>query len=283
VAEALGDEAIGLEYALRQPSVEREGVAAVLAQSGQTIEGALRLYATYYPLQSDDTTATYQRRPEGGVLRWTSTADPARAAHFEDSIVAACVELGRAWTGHDMVPVRVALRRPRPKEPGRYESLFGCLPEFGARASELVVAPEDLIRVIQTRHPDVTRYLVVAADTLAERMHQERSEREQVLAAFRAVGTEQGPVAEHLGCTVRTLQRRLLHAGTSHQELVDEHRRQLATTALADPSLTLVQITHICGYESVRTLQRALRRWQLPIPSDRTDAEAPPDSTPPRK
>lgn len=290
VAEALGDEAIGLEYAQHRPSVELEGVAAVLAQSGQTVEEALRMYAMYYPLQSDDTTATYQRFADGGVLRWSSDTDPARAAYFEDSIVAACVALGRAWTGHDMVPVRVALRRPRPKAPERYVSLFRCLPEFGARSAELVVAPEDLVRPILARHPDVTRYLVVAADTLAQRMQQDRSDRERVLAAFRAVGTEQGMVAEHLGSTVRTLQRRLLFEGTSYQALVDEHRRQLATAALKDPSLTLVQIAHLCEYESVRSLQRALRRWQLPVPSDRREPEAaeqvpaePPGSRSPRK
>jgi AraC-like DNA-binding protein len=283
VADALGDEAIGLEFAQQRPSVEFMGVAAVLAQSGQTAEDALRMYARYYPLQSEDATATYQRTADGGVVRWTSEADPAEARHFEDALVAACVVLGRAWTGHDIVPIRVALRRPRPKETDRYESLFRCPLEFAARSTEVFVAHEDLVRPIKTPPPDVMRYLVVAADALAERMHRERPEQEQVLAAFRAVGTEQGAVADHLGWTVRTLQRRLLLAGTSYQALVDEHRKRIAAIALADPSLALVQIAHLCGYETVRSLQRALRRWQLPIPSNRRDtapAEPEPAASP---
>jgi AraC-like DNA-binding protein len=88
------------------------------------------------------------------------------------------------------------------------------------------------------------------------------SYRDEVLAAFDAVGTEQLEVARHLGWSVRTLQRRLFASGTNYQALVNEHRRRTALALMKDPSLTLVQIAHKCGFSEARSFQRALRRWR---------------------
>lgn len=59
----------------------------------------------------------------------------------------------------------------------------------------------------------------------------------------------------------RTLQRKLSREHTSFSELVDEERKKLATHYLAEPRMTLTQVTGLLGFTEQSTFTTACRRW----------------------
>jgi AraC-like DNA-binding protein len=68
-------------------------------------------------------------------------------------------------------------------------------------------------------------------------------------------------VAKRLGLSVRTLQRRLRESGTSHQELVDQLRHDLALGYLAKPRATVTETAFVLGFSDLAGFYRAFKRW----------------------
>ena len=59
----------------------------------------------------------------------------------------------------------------------------------------------------------------------------------------------------------RTLQRRLSEQNLVFEELVDEHRKELASRYLAESNLRLTQVAGLLGYADQSALNRSCRRW----------------------
>src|SRR5690606_5280525 len=78
---------------------------------------------------------------------------------------------------------------------------------------------------------------------------------------------ELAELAERLGCSARTLQRRLAEHGTSLRKLIDEVRHQLALRHLA-AELSIAEVSFLLGFSEPSAFHRAFRRW-----TDRTPAQ----------
>ncbi|WP_068154281.1 helix-turn-helix domain-containing protein [Rhodococcus phenolicus] len=59
----------------------------------------------------------------------------------------------------------------------------------------------------------------------------------------------------------RALQRRLAEAGRTFEVMVDDIRRELATTLLAQPDVPLSAVAQQLGYSEQSALTRSCRRW----------------------
>jgi AraC-like DNA-binding protein len=75
-------------------------------------------------------------------------------------------------------------------------------------------------------------------------------------------------LAEAVGVSVRTLQRRLSAAGTTFSRLVGEVRMRTALPLLEDPSNLLTEIAFDLGYSHPAHFTRAFRRWAGMTPSE---------------
>ncbi len=73
--------------------------------------------------------------------------------------------------------------------------------------------------------------------------------------------------AELAGMSTRTLQRRLKMCGSSYSQVLQEARFQLACTHLEEPSLKVIDIAMMTGYESSQHFTRAFRRFTGVTPS----------------
>ena len=79
--------------------------------------------------------------------------------------------------------------------------------------------------------------------------------------------TERG-LAEAVGLSRRTLQRRLAEHGITYKRLVDETREALARRYLENPQRSLTEITFLLGFSEQSAFTRAFRRWHGESPSD---------------
>ena len=68
-------------------------------------------------------------------------------------------------------------------------------------------------------------------------------------------------VAENVGITQRTLQRRLSAAGTSYTQLVNELRFGLASKLLEDPVVPIASIAKQAGFANHSGFSRAFHAW----------------------
>jgi AraC-like DNA-binding protein len=73
--------------------------------------------------------------------------------------------------------------------------------------------------------------------------------------------------AEMAGMSTRTLQRRLKLCGSSYSQIVQDARFALACRALDDPTMKVVNIAMMAGYESPQHFTRAFRRFTGVTPS----------------
>ena len=82
---------------------------------------------------------------------------------------------------------------------------------------------------------------------------------------FRGTATA-SDVARALGLGQRTLQRRLGEHGCSFASLLDDTRRRLAESHLADPTLSLTEVAYLLGFGETASFYRAFRRWHPMTP-----------------
>ena len=68
-------------------------------------------------------------------------------------------------------------------------------------------------------------------------------------------------VAQNVGITQRTLQRRLSAAGTSYTQLVSELRFGLAAKGLKDPNMPIAAIAKQAGFANHSGFSRAFHAW----------------------
>jgi AraC-like DNA-binding protein len=71
-----------------------------------------------------------------------------------------------------------------------------------------------------------------------------------------------------LGMTARTLQRRLQDEALGFTALVDEVRLAMARRYLADPSLSIAEVSFALGYSEPSAFTRAFKRWSGRAPAE---------------
>src|SRR5262249_8947932 len=69
-----------------------------------------------------------------------------------------------------------------------------------------------------------------------------------------------GTVAEALGLSAKTLERRLRQRRTTFSSLVDGVRSELSEHLLRDTDMSLGQIAYLAGYSTAAAWQRAFKR-----------------------
>ena len=74
-------------------------------------------------------------------------------------------------------------------------------------------------------------------------------------------------MARHLKMSVRTLHRRLSDEGTSHKQLLEQLRRELAERYLTNPALAVAEVAYLLGFSEPSAFHRAFRRWTGKTPS----------------
>jgi len=75
-------------------------------------------------------------------------------------------------------------------------------------------------------------------------------------------------VAHQLAMSQRTLQRKLREHDTSHQQLLDDLRKNLARTYLDEPSMSIGEVAYLLGFSESSAFHRAFKRWTGQTPSE---------------
>jgi AraC-like DNA-binding protein len=236
---------------------------AVLA--GSTLRTALGRLSRFVHVINDG--IPFGMTDEGERLAFTLTTDqpayPALLTAQEDSLWAWIMGFCRLACGPQLEPVEVRLLHPELTCKGDHFAFLRCPVHFEAEASEIFFDRADVDRPI----PAADRELARANDgILTEFLGTLR--KDDLITRVKTAITEELPsgsptddvIAQALYVSPRTLHRKLSAEGTTYSKLLETVRRELAEQYIADPSLSLTEISYLLGFAELSAFSRAFRR-----------------------
>ncbi len=169
--------------------------------------------------------------------------------------------------GMSDVPLRdfhLNLKRQRPENYRTYEALTPCPIRYGQKTNSFVFRKSDLERELPSANQEVCREALERCNAIYSLQHTPADEIEAVYTQFVRMSGQIcniEKVADEMGMSARTLQRRLKKHGKTYQELLDQWLSQEAVKYLVDENLTVEVAAVLLGYGDEANFRRAFKRW----------------------
>lgn len=272
VASELGDPLLGFHMASVLPEGQL-GLIEFLLRNAPTLGDGVRMLIRYSRLINDLTEVTMTTVGDETTVEERLPGEPlAGGAVANEFLLVALTRLVRQLFDPSWRPRRVWFAHPSDREAATLVEFFGTHEiGFGTGANGLAIASADLARPTRKADPALLSVLEqYAASLVAARPVTAFALgplRDHVRARLPGRPPQLEDVATSLSMSARTLQRRLADHGTSFHALVDDLRRELATSYVADAKVTLGEIAYLLGYSDVRAFLRAFRRWTATTPA----------------
>ncbi|OUS28201.1 hypothetical protein A9Q99_11715 [Gammaproteobacteria bacterium 45_16_T64] len=252
------------------------GVLMSLAFSSATLGEALNNMARYQGLASGNCggIAYLVDGPTVELSVAMTHKNPIVRRHMAEFVITLyCSLLRLISTRAELSPKHVWLEHPPYSTAAqhRLESIVHCPVTWNAGRTRMDIDKDIHKLPIHGHGDDNLRLAKQLAQQQLEELDKRTSSVESIKWHARELMLSGSPrrdtVAERLGVSTRTLDRRLKNAGVSWQELLDGLRAQLAIEYLSDQELTIAQIAEKLGFSEVRAFQRRFKIWTSMTPS----------------
>jgi len=263
-ASCSGHDDFGLRYGAQFPA-DQHGLVGDIALAAPNVGTALRQFVDLFPLHQE--ASEMRLAAEGGLLRleyriidWRIFE---RRQDAELSLAMFQNLLKRAY-GEGFAPEEVHFEHPAPGDVSAHEQVFRAPVFFGQRTNALVFRAGDLRRPMPGA--DAARFAQLSAEAFLRRLPRGRVPlSDRVRAEIRSRLPEGAPaleeVADAMGLARWTLQRRLGEVGLTYAGAVQDVRKCLAESYLAQPHLSISGIAQLLGYAELSPFSRACKRW----------------------
>jgi AraC-like DNA-binding protein len=259
-----GDQTLQLAAPTTLPFGAYRVIDYLVAASSTVGEGVDR-FARFFRLIADAVTLSIRCDREEHCLSLAATDGGAVPPVYVDYVFAALVARIRMRIRPDLQVLRVEFRQPQPGVTAPYGKLFNGPVRFGASSDRLCFSEKEWNSPTEDADAALARLLEDHARILAERIPCKPSGfTAEVQTAIASAPEQSGSavnVARALHVSVRTLQRKLVEAGTTFREVSDTVRGRLAEGYLTDPSLSIMEVAFLLGFSEASSFNRAFRRW----------------------
>lgn len=257
-AAASGVEEFGLLMAERG-ALANLGPVALVVREQATVGDALKALARFIHIHHSGMRLSIQPRNEIVTLAIDLRGALSRAPRQSTEMALGSLHrIIRSLAGEDWRPLEAYLTHSPPRNRRYYRSFFGCPLVFNAEADALVISTRDLDRAIPSAHPLIANYLEKRVEAIDVRPRQWD---ERVIEVVRVLLNDgdctADRVAEHFGCTRRSIHRHLAECGTSFSEILDAERADLALRLIEDRNRPLADVAEMLGFSA----QSAMARW----------------------
>lgn len=189
--------------------------------------------------------------------------------HLADCVFSGIHVIAQWLTEAEITPLGVELKRPGMDCEDEYKKIAGCSVTFGQHKNRFLFSASILNLPVKQADPALFPTLKQHADDMLKAKQAEQqpplslSERikEQLQTALPLQQAQLSTVADSLGITPRSLQRKLKEEGLSFQQLRDEARQMLAITLLGNPDLSMTEISYMLGYREQSSFNHAFKGW----------------------
>lgn len=249
-AQLAGAEDFGLRLAELR-SFSNLGPVTLLARDEPDIRSALGIFTSYLPLHNEALTIELSEGQDLAILACTVAGEGPRV-QATDVAVAMLHRILRQLLGTQWRAQGIYLERARPVRISPFERAYGTRVHFAQDFSGIAFDPADLERpnlLAEAALRPYTAQLRAALPGLADLPLGERVRRllRVMLAGRRCTAPL---VADRLGLSRRTLERRLAAEGQTFHALLDEVRGELARGQLAGTRRSNAEIAELLGFAS---------------------------------
>lgn len=264
-SEATDNEYLGIEVARQSKFVEL-GPLIGLVLSASTFGDALQCLSDCLKLISNTDVLDLEHGHNTATVTATSPGETStRYRQMEDCGAFFFLSLCKQLAGQEFAPLEVRLPYANPQGSQQHAILFGCAVTFGHTHNQTVLRRSDLDIRLRTADSALHATLATHCRTLLQGVDAFESEFVLRVKALipqllskRQSSAER--VADELGMSVRSLQRRLKAEGTSFLALRDTVRRELAQSHLANSQKSISQIAHLLDYSSPSSFNAAFKQ-----------------------
>lgn len=187
-----------------------------------------------------------------------------------DYVLSLILGMCRVNYGDTLHLVVVNLRRPKPDDTKPYRDFFECEIRFGANEDSLVLSSRSVDMPLPSGNHDLAvTFDAILAGQMAALGEGDIATRckQYLLNQLTSGEPSEQALADAVGMSLRTLQRKLGDLGTTYKRLLDETRYDLALQYLDDPQRSITEITFLLGFSEQSAFTRAFNRWSGKSPS----------------
>jgi hypothetical protein len=229
IGDLSNDPGIGLKLGSQlQPAARPPSLLA--ARFARDYRDALRRIARFKQLCVPSEMYLTERRDECVIEgKWIYAVEE-EPPTLTDMSFAALVEMGRRGTEQPLNPKRIELKQP-PELTGVHRAYFNCPVKFRAGRNVLIIDAADLDRPFVTYNAALLEMLQPQLEKGLEQQRADASISEQVKWIVRRMLAGGHPdasaIAQELGLSIRTLQRRIVEEGRTFRGLLEQARKEL--------------------------------------------------------
>jgi AraC-like DNA-binding protein len=245
------------------------GMLDYLAGSARTLGGCCESLALHLHIVADDTRVELDLVDATHWLHVrTDCHVPPQVSEFTLAMLAVRI---RHLVGNAFVPQQTLLPCPRPRGKTLHRQVFGSNIVYDAPLAGIAIRHTDWALPVH----QADAYLHDMLKGLAKQLALGQSDTPILEQALRARLREAIPygnatpkrLAQLIGLSERTLQRRLSDIDRSFSAVVDDFRHEEAIRLLCDPQLALIQVAARLGFSEQTSFTRAFKRWTSSTPA----------------
>jgi AraC-like DNA-binding protein len=240
------------------------------SMASATLGDALVRVSRYSALMIEGIELSLERGPVVSRMCYRSR----HALSLPDCMIEYIVGVGVIASQHWLrlkFPVTVELRHHAPEIVDGYLGVFGEV-RFDCADNAVCFPTAALELPLPEADPEMSPLLDARASA---KLQQKRATTPSLKARVRdalLVQLEDGEpslerIAERLKMSARTLRRRLREEDTTHRELLDGLRQELARAWLAEPGAQIEDVALRLGFSDATSFHRAFRRWEGKTPA----------------
>ena len=188
-----------------------------------------------------------------------------------EQTVVAITQISREVSQKPFSPLAVHFKHPAPGDLSAHERYFGCAVHYSSDRDALEVSEEQLATPNRLGDPGLSDFFDTHLKQDLAQLSDDESLEQRVRIQISQALSDGTPgvaeVAERLGMSGRTLQRRLADQDCAFHGLVDETRRELAERLLRRTDYALAEVAFLTGFSEQSTFTRAFKRWSGRTPA----------------
>lgn len=259
-----GDETIGLGFAQQLEAADLDAIGFLMMTS-PSLGDAFHRFIGYQRVWNEG--ERYELHVQGDVTHLTfipyGSPRPAHRQMAEMAFYDIIVNGGRL-IGRSLDVRHVRFRHAEPVDTAHYQARFGTAVTFGAPVDEIVFPHATLALPLPDANAAMCAFFARNVQEQLDALAPAHGVCEQVraLIADHLHESDLGldTMAERLGMSARTLQRRLRVEGASLHALIEQVRRERAIAFLGTP-MAIGEIAYLLGYSEPSAFHRAFKRW----------------------
>jgi AraC-like DNA-binding protein len=246
------------------------GAVGLLMQASPTVGHALQVMGKHFHVHDRGAQLAFERHDGIVQLSYRITVAEVEAIDQVYTVAAlAGYHLMRALCGRTWRPLEVLLPFRRPSDTRPLRHALDALLRFDADRLTLAFPAADLDRPVPTADPLLYRMMSERIELLEAKQRRDLPGRVRDLMRSMVFRDDCSAalVANRLGMSRRSLNRRLKDRGTSLQRIRDEVCADAACQMLASTEKPASEVALILGYSDPSAFTRAFRRWRGVAPA----------------